>query len=123
MKVHLDLTKTRLDLLIKARKYVKNLSNVDFVYSGINCRLKIHFSNNNESFFDSMDDLILKKEGFPNEILFLFSISTVFYLFSVIQMISLFEVSTKEGLFRRSFSRFSRLCEECLFGGLSLGKL
>ena len=46
----------------------KNLSNVDFVYANINYRLKIHFSNNNESFFDSMDDLISKTEGFPNEI-------------------------------------------------------
>ena len=60
VKVHLDLTKARLELLIKAIKYVKNLSNVDFVYANINCRLKIHFSNNNESFFDSMDDLISK---------------------------------------------------------------
>ena len=68
VKVHLDLTKPGLDLLIKASKYVKNLSNVDFVYADINCRLKIHFSNNNESFFDSMDDLISKTEGFPNEI-------------------------------------------------------
>ena len=37
VKVHLDLTKARLDLLIKARKYVKNLSNVDFVYADLNC--------------------------------------------------------------------------------------
>ena len=49
-------------------KYVKNLSNVDFVYTDINCRLKIQFSNNNKSFFDSMDDLISKTEGFLNEI-------------------------------------------------------
>ena len=68
VKVHLDLTKARLDLLIKASKYVKNLSNVDFVYADINCRLQIYFSNNNESFFDSMDNLISKTEGFPNEI-------------------------------------------------------
>ena len=68
VKVHLDLTKARLDLLIKTSKYVENLSNVDFVYADINCQLKIHFSNNNESFFDSMDDLISKTEGFPNEI-------------------------------------------------------
>ena len=37
VKVHLDLTKARLDLLIKASKYVKNLSNVDFVYADLNC--------------------------------------------------------------------------------------
>ena len=56
VKVHIDLTKAKLDLLIKASKYVKNLYNVDFVYVDINCRLKIHFSNKNESFFDSIDD-------------------------------------------------------------------
>ena len=68
VKVHLDLTKARLDLLIKASKYVNNLSNVGFVYADINCRLKIHFSNNNELFFDSRDDLISKTEGFQNDI-------------------------------------------------------
>ena len=68
VKVHLELTKARLDLLNKASKYVKDLPNVDFVFADINCRLKIHFQNNNESFFDSMDDLISKAEGFPDEI-------------------------------------------------------
>ena len=68
VKVHLDLTKAKLDLLIKASKYVNSLSNVGFVYGDINCRLKIHFSNNNESFSDSMDDLISKTEGFSNDI-------------------------------------------------------
>ena len=62
VKVHLDLAKARLDLLIKASRYVNNLSNVDFVYADI------YFSNNNESFFNSMHGLILKTEGFPNEI-------------------------------------------------------
>ena len=36
----LDLTKYRLDILIKAKKYVKDISNVDFAYSDINCHLK-----------------------------------------------------------------------------------
>ena len=44
VKVHLNLTKARLNLLIKGRKYVKNLSNINFVYADINCQLKIHFS-------------------------------------------------------------------------------
>ena len=78
-KVHFDLIKGRLDILIKATKYVNSLSNVSFVYADINCRLKIHFSNNNESFFDSMDDLISKTEGFPNEIKFLLSDLTVIF--------------------------------------------
>ena len=43
--VHLDLTMSRLDLLMKANKYVKDISNVDFAYSDINCRLKVRFKN------------------------------------------------------------------------------
>ena len=41
----------------------------------------------------------------------------MFFFFSVIQMISLLEVLTKEAMLRWSFSRFSRLREECRFGG------
>ena len=72
-EVHLDLTKARLELLIKARKYVNSLSNVGFVHADINCRLKTHFSNNIESFFDSVDDSISKTEAFQNDIYFLLS--------------------------------------------------
>ena len=39
--VHLDLTNSRLDLFMKANKYVKDISNVEFAYSDINCRLKV----------------------------------------------------------------------------------
>ena len=58
--VYVDLTKSRLDLLMKANKYVKDISNVDFAYSDINCRLKVRFKNRREEFFDSMEDLISK---------------------------------------------------------------
>ena len=58
--VHLDLTKSRLDLLMKANKYAKDFSNVDFTYSDINRRLKVQFKNRREEFFDSMEDLISK---------------------------------------------------------------
>ena len=54
VKVHLDLTKARINLLIKASKYVNSLSDVGFVHANVNCRLKIHLSNNSESFFDSL---------------------------------------------------------------------
>ena len=37
VKVHLDLTKGKLDPLIKASKYVNRLSNIGFVYADINC--------------------------------------------------------------------------------------
>ena len=43
VKVHLDLTEARLDLLIKASKYVKNLSNVAFVYADIIANSKSTF--------------------------------------------------------------------------------
>ena len=43
--VHLDLTKSRLDLLMKANNYVKDISNVDFAYSDINCCLKVRSKN------------------------------------------------------------------------------
>ena len=59
----MDLIKARLDLLIKAIKYVNSFSNVGFVNADINYRLKVIFC---ESFFDSMNDLISKTEGFPN---------------------------------------------------------
>ena len=53
----LDLTKSRLDLLIKVNKYLNSIPNVGFICADIIFRIKIHFSNNNESFFDSMSDL------------------------------------------------------------------
>ena len=62
--VHLDLTKSRLDLLIEANTYVKALSNVKYAYSDINCRLKVRMLNDREYFFNSMDDLVGKVEGF-----------------------------------------------------------
>ena len=58
--VYLYLTKSRLDVLMKANKYVKDISNVEFAYSDINCRLKVRFKNRREEFFDSMEDLISK---------------------------------------------------------------
>ena len=58
--VRLNQTKSRLDLLMKAKKYVKDIPNVDFAYSNINCRLKVQFKNRRGEFFDSMDDLISK---------------------------------------------------------------
>ena len=58
--VYLDLTKSRVDLLMKENKYVKDISIADFSYSDINCRLKVRFKNRREEFFDSMEDLISK---------------------------------------------------------------
>ena len=41
--VNLDITKSRLDLLMEANKYVKDISNVNFAFSNTNCRLKVGF--------------------------------------------------------------------------------
>ena len=43
VKIQLGFTKARLELLIKASKYVNSLSNVGFVHADIDCRFKIHF--------------------------------------------------------------------------------
>ena len=78
-EIYLDLTKARLDLLVKVSKYVSSFFNVGFVYTDINCQLKIHFSNNTESCFDSIYDLISKTEDFPDDVLFFLSDSTVIF--------------------------------------------
>ena len=45
---------------MKANKYVKDISNVEFPYSDINCRLKVRFKNSREKLFGSIQDLISK---------------------------------------------------------------
>ena len=55
VEVHLDLTKSRFGLLMKANKF-----NVDFAYFGINCHLKVRFKIRIEEFFDLLEDLIPK---------------------------------------------------------------
>ena len=56
-KVHIDLTKTRFNLLNDAQKFVSDQENDVFVYADINCRLKVHFRDHSEKFFDSLDEL------------------------------------------------------------------
>ena len=93
VRAQLDLAKARLDLLMKASKHVNSScspSNVGVVYADINCRLKTYLSNNRESFFVSMDDLILKTENF------LFSDSAMIFMSFCFKMILLSEVSMKE---------------------------
>ena len=58
--VHPDLNKSRLDLPMRADKYAKNISTVEFAYSDINCCLKVQFKNTREVFFESIEDLISK---------------------------------------------------------------
>lgn len=57
---HLDLTKSRFGLLMKANKFAKDVFNVDFAYFGINCHLKVRFKIRIEEFFGLLEDLITK---------------------------------------------------------------
>ena len=56
-KVRLDLTKARYGVLNLARDMVKNDDKVKFVYSDINCRLKVHLADGNDNFFNNLDEL------------------------------------------------------------------
>ena len=56
--VHLDLTKERFRLYQKAKDLVKSKESVKYVYVDANCRLKVKFENNKESFFSSINELL-----------------------------------------------------------------
>lgn len=55
VKIHLDLTKQRLDLLDEASKLVKNDCNVDFVFADINCNVVARLKTNQYMFFDNIE--------------------------------------------------------------------
>jgi len=57
-RVQLDLTKQRYTILKDARGVLKlNPELAKFVYADINCRLKVKFNDDKESFFESIDEL------------------------------------------------------------------
>ena len=58
--VRLDFTKKNYGILNDAKEYVKDRDDVNFVYSDINCRLKVKLQNNNEFFFKNMGELMSK---------------------------------------------------------------
>ena len=62
IKLHIDLTKKRFNLLLDAQSFIQSKENVKFVYDEINCNLKIRFSDNGEKAFSSMGEL---KSMFP----------------------------------------------------------
>ena len=59
VRVKLDLTKSRYDLLKRANDYLKELPSIKFCYADVNCRLKVKFNDENQKdiFFSSFDDL------------------------------------------------------------------
>jgi uncharacterized coiled-coil protein SlyX len=59
VKIHLDLTKTRLDLLDNARNLLTEKSNVEFVFADINCNTVVKLKGDELqykfTFFDSLE--------------------------------------------------------------------
>ena len=65
VKVHLDLTKSRLDLLDQAKALISADSDVDFVFADINCNIVARMKSNDYKFFDNIftfRNKILNKE-------------------------------------------------------------
>ena len=56
-RIRLDLTKDRYNLLESARKRVNNCPEVSYVYTDINCRLKVKLADESHKFFESMEEL------------------------------------------------------------------
>ena len=58
VRIKLDLTKSKYDLLKRANDNVKEVPSIKFCYADINCRLKLRFNDENQDiFFSSFDDL------------------------------------------------------------------
>jgi len=55
-KIHLDITKSRLELLDKATNLISNnVSNVDFVFADINCNTVARMKDGRYKFFNSIE--------------------------------------------------------------------
>ena len=59
VRIKLDLTRSRYDLLKRANDHVKEVLSIKFCYADINCRLKVKFNDENQKdiFFSSFDNL------------------------------------------------------------------
>ena len=59
VKIKLDLTKSRYNLLKRANDHVKEVPSMKFCYADINCRLKVKFNDENQKgiFLSSFDEL------------------------------------------------------------------
>ena len=54
IKIHLDITKARLNILDDAKKLITNDSTVDFVFADINCNIVAKLKDGNFKFFDNI---------------------------------------------------------------------
>ena len=57
VRVKIDLTKRRYEVLKKAINLVNGNNDVDYVFTDVNCRLKVVFKDKRSSFFNDIDDL------------------------------------------------------------------
>ena len=63
VRIKLDLTKSRYDLLKRANDHVKEVPSIKFCYADVNCRLKVKSNDENQkdiffSFFDDLRDVL-----------------------------------------------------------------
>ena len=56
-KIRLDLAKRRYLMLLEANKLASDSQNANFCYADVNRRLKIRSNDNQEDFFDTLEDL------------------------------------------------------------------
>ena len=57
IRVQIDLTKRRYEVLKKAITLVNGNNDVDYEFTDVNCRLKVVFKDKRSSFFNDIDDL------------------------------------------------------------------
>ena len=57
VRIKLDLTKRRYKILIDAIDLAKEHPDLNYVYAGINCRLKVVFKDGSFNFLNDIDDL------------------------------------------------------------------
>ena len=63
VKIRLDLTKSRFNLLKKANEHDRDIPTIKFCYADINCRLRVKFNDENEediifSSFEGLCDVV-----------------------------------------------------------------
>ena len=57
VRIRLDLMKDRYNLLVSDRKRGNNCPKVNYVYAGINCRLKVKLADESHKLFEFMEEL------------------------------------------------------------------
>ena len=58
VRIRLDLTKQRLDLLIKAQKVVEERDDIMYAFADVNCRLSVKHKSGKFTYFNDIEDLL-----------------------------------------------------------------